>query len=164
MLLKFFKMFISNYISTTTNAQIYPSEPIYLTNSTSIVAFSNYENWAKSINEPISYIYYYINIQNPCPVLLTNSYTGTTTFTDVNVFISVYLPTITTSQYIEINMIQNGGLYPAGGFLPIPKNIGYVYSNGINNVYLTLESGNNLGYTPATLQTPEAGYGVALYF
>ena len=131
------------------------------------VFYSNVEDWNVTSTNILWY-YYYINVNNPSAVEIINNYTFTITYTTVisfaNVFNAEYQLSTGYTPSI-LNTYTNGGLYPKGGTVTNPQNIGYVYkftdSKGIIQqlIYETLRS-----YSPYDPLTENSGYGTALIY
>ena len=117
--------FVSFYLSSYTT-QIFLKNVI-LNNYSSIVFFQLF-------GVPI-YYYYYLTLNNPSPILLTNSWTDTSNYTSFQDFQSAYIASITYDTYNIINTYSNGGLWPNYGAYPTnTNNIGSVIAFYTNNV------------------------------
>ena len=151
--------FIKTYLTSTSG--MYPNNTIVLSSTTAIVVFCNIVQWGQSAPAPVTHVYYFIDLQSPCPTLLVNTWANITpvvTYTSLADFIVDATGGDTTNLG---PLLQGGGLYPAGGFI---NNCGAYYDQKLN-AYMTLQSGDKVnGYTPAKLfpAVPESGYGVYL--
>lgn len=162
-----------NLIYLTEFPNIYFIKNILLNGNTgddAISVYSNIKDWTiPNIN--IIYYYYYVNVTYPSAVSLNNINTilpsGSIKYTNVVDFISTFnkeFSVYSKSNSCTLVNNYNQGLYPSGGTLKNPENIGYVYSFNNSNilqylVYETIES-----YSPYDPSTEADGVGVALAY
>jgi hypothetical protein len=171
---------INVYISKFENiyAETYPNiyllKNVILNNSSGLVFYSTVVSTSTNISSN-NYIYYYINIFDPSPILVKNIWTINKNYSvsGINLFIKDFINgvtfgsvvwkgylTISGSTGFRATPYKGGGLYPnQGSNYNNINNIGYLY-RFVNNktfnssVYLTLET--------IKISGTEYAYGVAL--
>lgn len=168
---------ISNYLSEYYIIYIktYPTRSliknIILDEHSAITVYTNVNNW-NNVQIEIDYYYYYININYPSAVQLYNQnvflpsynnvYSNLTDFTSVfNLEYSLYINSVNENY---LNEYIGSGLYPRGGTIPNPENIGRTYNfiNSSNNIYLLYEMLES--YAPYNPNNELNGKGVALLY
>jgi hypothetical protein len=159
------KISISDYINKfvsiyeTTYPTTYLLKNVILDQSSGLVFFS--KDTSDNIIARTDYIYYYINILNPSPIELINSWILTIDYSTsgIQTFINNFLyggtyDSVTYEGYLKKSgssgfknqKYVNGGLYPNQGNSSNPNNAGFLFyfynSNKTLNsiVYCTLES------------------------
>jgi hypothetical protein len=151
--------FISVYFDTYPNN--YLLKTVYISNSYALVFIGTTNNASTIVIS--DYIYYFISVDNPSPIKISNNWSSTTYYSTVisfvNEFLIYYESYLGGATAIEQNIYSNGGLYPnLGTNSSESQNIGYLYFFYKSNVlvgvaYLTLETDSSI--TPL-------GYGLAL--
>lgn len=154
---------IENYVNSfiTVYLKSYPSnyllKTVYIDNIIALVFFGTTNNPSTITNN--DYIYYFINVNNPSPILLINNNPFSAYYDSVilyvNDFLIYYINYLGGAEAVEKKIYNNGGLYPnLGTNKDDIQNIGYLYFFYKDDIliavaYLSLETdsnGNPLGY------------------
>lgn len=144
---------------------------IILNKYSAISIYTNVNNW-NNAQIKIDYYYYYINITYPSAVQLYNEnsflpsyndvYTNLNDFTNTfNLEYSLYIDSVNENY---LNEYIDGGLYPHGGTVSNPENIGRTYNfvNSSGNIYFMYEMLES--YAPYDPNNELNGKGVALLY
>lgn len=141
--------FINLYFKAYTNNHLLKT--VYLDKNSALIFIGKTDN--PLIITKNDYIYYYINVANPSPVLIFNNNPFSSYYSTVNSFVNDFIVYYTNylggAKAIEKKLYSNGGLYPNLGTNTMDsQNIGYVYnfylnSNIVGIAYLTLETDIN---------------------